>query len=382
MMIQQSISEDTSYSYNSNDRVPKDALHVIVDDGVTIIENRAFFDCSSLTSISIPSTVTHIGEYAFFGCSSLKHVDIPPSVTSIHLSAFYDCSSLESISIPPSTTSIGAHCFSGCSSLRTFTFPHGTEKVAAYTFHGCKSLISVYVPPSVNLIGNGAFQDCRELVSITLNPDMQYIGARAFHGCDSLIYLRTGFTLTNRPTTSWLEQRFRDLPLHRACYSTNVTCKDLEKIFLRYSKSLESVDAAGFTALHFLACNPNAGLDVMKLLVGKCPKLLNKRTSRGISPMEMILKTRGFKYEKDNPTISLNEALEQGMGLHDIQILFTLNKSMYKEQFKKNKENNLYPFLIAAGVSSCDLDVVYTLTRESVEYIRPYIPENQRPDEK
>ena len=35
---------------------------------VTSIGERAFWDCSSLTSITIPNSVTSIGNFAFYGC--------------------------------------------------------------------------------------------------------------------------------------------------------------------------------------------------------------------------------------------------------------------------------------------------------------------------
>jgi len=43
---------------------------------VTIIRDYAFQDCTSLKTITIPSSVTNIGDYAFFGCSSLVPFDI------------------------------------------------------------------------------------------------------------------------------------------------------------------------------------------------------------------------------------------------------------------------------------------------------------------
>ena len=56
-----------------------------------IIGKYAFRDCSSLTSVNIPSNVTEIGEDAFYYCSSLTSVNIPSSVTSIGMNAFDDC---------------------------------------------------------------------------------------------------------------------------------------------------------------------------------------------------------------------------------------------------------------------------------------------------
>ena len=58
---------------------------------VTSIGYSAFYKCSSLASVEIPSSVTSIGEWAFRECSSLASVEIPSSVTSIGKSAFQEC---------------------------------------------------------------------------------------------------------------------------------------------------------------------------------------------------------------------------------------------------------------------------------------------------
>ena len=68
------------------------------------IQKEAFYGCSGLTAVTIPSSVTSIGYSAFYGCSSLTSVTIPSSVTSIGESAFYGCSGLTSVTIPNSVT--------------------------------------------------------------------------------------------------------------------------------------------------------------------------------------------------------------------------------------------------------------------------------------
>lgn len=88
---------------------------------VTSIESAAFYECYSLTSLTIPEGVTGIGMYAFYGCSSLTSIAIPEGVMYIGQEAFYYCTSLTSITIPESVTLI-ANSFVGCTSLTSLTW--------------------------------------------------------------------------------------------------------------------------------------------------------------------------------------------------------------------------------------------------------------------
>ena len=121
------------------------------------IYEYAFYDCSSLTSITIPKSVTSIGNAAFYGCNSLKSIVIPDSVTSIGNAAFYGCNSLKSIVIPDSVTSIGGSAFYVCESLTSITIPESVTEIGGYTFYGCNSLENIVIPDSVTSIGEDAF---------------------------------------------------------------------------------------------------------------------------------------------------------------------------------------------------------------------------------
>ena len=136
---------------------------------VSGIERYAFSDCSSLTSINIPSSVTSIGDWAFNGCSSLTSIIIPYSVTSIEYGAFNGCSSLTSINISPSVTRIGERTFDGCSSLTSIDIPSSVTSIGERTFDGCSSLTSINIPSSVTRIEDGAFASCSSLTTITVD---------------------------------------------------------------------------------------------------------------------------------------------------------------------------------------------------------------------
>ena len=120
----------------------------------------AFEGCSSLTSLTIPSSVTSIGFSAFSGCSGLTSLTIPSSVTSIGSSAFEGCSGLTSFTIPSSVTSIGSSAFEGCSGLTSFTIPSSVTSIGSGAFEGCSGLTSLTIPSSVTSISSGAFLFC------------------------------------------------------------------------------------------------------------------------------------------------------------------------------------------------------------------------------
>ena len=124
---------------------PGGAKSVTIPSSVTIIGDRAFYRCSSLTSVMMSSSVTSIGDWAFSGCSSLASVTIPSRVTSVGDYAFDGCKSLTSVTIPSSVTSIGSFVFYDCSGLTLMTIPSSVTSIRSYTFIGCSSLKVVCV---------------------------------------------------------------------------------------------------------------------------------------------------------------------------------------------------------------------------------------------
>ena len=146
----------------------------------------AFYGCSGLTSLTIPSSVTSIGASAFEGCSGLTSLTIPSSVTKIGASAFEGCSGLTSLTIPSSVTSIGGSAFAGCSGLTSLTIPSSVTSIGDKAFHGCSGLTSLTIPSCVTSIGGGAFYGCSGLTSIYVyTKKLPELGYNVFNGCDA-----------------------------------------------------------------------------------------------------------------------------------------------------------------------------------------------------
>ena len=154
---------------------------------VTSIDSGAFYNCTSLTRVTIPSSVKSIGGSAFYECIRLKSVTIPNNVTSIGANAFEGCSSLTSLTIPNSVISIGNEAFWCCANLKSVTISNRVTRIGDRMFGHCNSLTSVTIPSSVTSIGYLAFWDCTKLKSVTIPSSVTSIDAYAFRDCTNLI---------------------------------------------------------------------------------------------------------------------------------------------------------------------------------------------------
>ena len=201
---------------------------------VTSIGSNAFYQCSSLTNITVPGSVTNIGANAFAGCSNLTAVyfqgNAPSGDSSVFsgdnaiayylpgttgwsttfggLPAFllappYVCTPVNgtitinmytgsggAIIIPNTisglpVTSIGTNAFYGCLTLTSVTIGTNITSIGSNAFNQCSNLTDSIISDSVINLGTSAFQNCTSLGSVTIGNGLTNIGDSSFAGCST-----------------------------------------------------------------------------------------------------------------------------------------------------------------------------------------------------
>lgn len=106
----------------------------------------AFWSCSSMTGVEIPSVVTNIDAYAFGNCSALKTVKIPNTVGQLGTRVFYACVNLESVTISSKVPSLPGYLFYKCGKLTRVSVPDSVTSIADNAFMSCSGLKCVDLP--------------------------------------------------------------------------------------------------------------------------------------------------------------------------------------------------------------------------------------------
>ena len=148
------------------------------------IGDRAFRS-TRIKNIEIPDTVEYIGKEAFYYCSSLSSVILPSGLKNLGASCFYRCGKLNLIVLPEGLASIGEKCFQ-YTSIEEITLPKNLKYISGHTFVGCKNLADVTLNSKSCEAGYGVWllQDVLEngknvklsVRSVTVGEDVEYLG--------------------------------------------------------------------------------------------------------------------------------------------------------------------------------------------------------------
>ena len=201
--------EVTEGNYSGKLKIPEEVIYRDRTRKVTAIGEYAFYECTSLTSVSIPNSVTFIKSQAFNGCNGLTSITIPSSVTSVGGNAFKDCIGLTSVHISDleawcrinfsdgltNPLLYAHHLYLNGKEIKDLVIPNSVTAIGGEAFASCSNLTSVTIPHSVTTIGRAAFYECSNLTSVTIPSSVTSIGVMAFYGCNNLtsVFLLTAY---------------------------------------------------------------------------------------------------------------------------------------------------------------------------------------------
>ena len=183
---------DTAY-FNNSDNWQNKVLYIgncliaakstietcVVKQGTTVIADRAFYCCTSLTNIDLPNSLLIMGDEAFDGCSRLNNVIIPESVNAIGERTFGDCISLTELTLTSGIVAIGKYAFSNCTGLSEITIPSSVTAIGEMAFSGCSSLASAtFEKPNYWYIDNVGATSGKVLDLSDISQNATYLRAK------------------------------------------------------------------------------------------------------------------------------------------------------------------------------------------------------------
>ena len=200
---------------------------VVIPDGVTHINEKAFFNNQTIASLVIPNSVKNIGDNAFGGCYKLveiinksENITITKGFSNNGDVGYYALDVYNSrdtfvetklsndngyiiynegeekilvgyigteinLVLPSYITTIRSYAFTRCSVV-SINIPNSVTAIEDRAIYECYSLLSVVIGKNVVSIGDYAFYSCPRLISIIIPENVQFIGHNVFRYCDDL----------------------------------------------------------------------------------------------------------------------------------------------------------------------------------------------------
>ncbi len=186
------------------------AASIPSDEGITVIEEGAFYSCNTAKSLTVPEGVTTICKDAFAYNENLTSITLPESLTRIEAGAFKFCEKLSNIKLPLNLAYIGTYAFASCGITEIY-IPFAAKTVEPEAFISCKSLkkasygkfvmpkqskvfshceniSEIVLSPGIGSIPDSAFDWAPKLTSVTIPFSVESIGKRAFVGVTHIRY--------------------------------------------------------------------------------------------------------------------------------------------------------------------------------------------------
>lgn len=168
--------------------------------GLTLINEKAFQNCTALQSFTLPETTTTISNNTFEGCTALIGQLSLENITTLGESAL-TMTGYSSVDIPNLVT-VNNTTFARMANLTTANIPNVTS-IPNYCFMECPNLETITIDKEkITLLGPQAFYNDRKLLMEIDFPNVTKMGSDVFYHCDSV------YGSVNLPKISSVPLRF------------------------------------------------------------------------------------------------------------------------------------------------------------------------------
>lgn len=137
---------------------------LVIPEGVTSIGDYAFFG-TNFRSVTIPDSVASIGHAAFSG-SAIERLVLNAAL--IDDSAFSNCTSLTSVTFKDGVHYINDWAFENCTALSSVTFGNGLLSIGDKAF-SATAIKEITLPASLRSIESTAFYSCESLTDVVFS---------------------------------------------------------------------------------------------------------------------------------------------------------------------------------------------------------------------
>lgn len=206
------------------------------------IGDSAFTNCYDLPELHLNELVylNYLGEYSFYDCHSLSALTLPSVSSPIHEIkdyTFWNCRSLSAVDFNNSSiTQIGDYAFSGGCSLNTINISK-ILRLGKGSFKNCSGATSLYLSQDLNEIPEECFMDCSSLTSLNYNINGK-TDEHAFENCTSLSGVSaytTAVTTTAFDNCTSLENlKITGERIEDGAFMSSDSLRTVEIIYFRY----------------------------------------------------------------------------------------------------------------------------------------------------
>ncbi|MBR2943635.1 MAG: leucine-rich repeat protein [Clostridia bacterium] len=178
---------------------------IVIPEGCTTLSNYAFKE-SGITTIYLPSTLETVGNDICYGCKSITTVDSKSPIIGYRM--FYDCDSLTSITLE-NTIEIREQGFNnpngGILNITELVLPEGLTTIGNYAFTRAK-ITELVLPSTLTNIGKYVFQASTTLQKIVVLGSV--LGEGMFMNCSAVneLVLTENFVTLSKDALSNVSQ--------------------------------------------------------------------------------------------------------------------------------------------------------------------------------